>query len=55
MVNAAFMVCSASAFAAQLGYVAGVDAQMILPLLASKLAGGAAGAGAASAACPPFC
>lgn len=44
VVNAAFMVCSASAFAAQLGYVAGVDAQMILPLLASKLAGGAAGA-----------
>ncbi|MDO5474710.1 MAG: ethanolamine utilization protein EutH, partial [Phascolarctobacterium sp.] len=43
IVNAAFMVCAASAFAAQLGFTAGVDGSMILPLLASKLTGGAVG------------
>ena len=43
IVNAAFMVCAASALAAQLGFTASVDAGMILPLLASKLIGGLAG------------
>lgn len=43
IVNAAFMVCAASAFAAQLGFVAGVDASLIPLLLCSKLTGGAAG------------
>ena len=42
IVNAAFMVCAASALAAHLGFTAGVDRAMILPLLASKLAGGCA-------------
>lgn len=50
IVNAAFMVCAASAFAAHLGFVAGVDAGMILPLLTSKLTGGAIGACIALAA-----
>ena len=47
VVNAAAMVCSASAFAAHLGFIAGVDASMILPLFAAKFAGALAGAGAA--------
>ena len=50
IVNAAFMVCAASAFAAHLGFVAGVDASMIVPLLATKLLGGALGAAIALAA-----
>ncbi len=50
VVNAAAMVCSASAFAAHLGFTAGVDAGMLVPLLAAKLAGGAAGAAIALAA-----
>ena len=44
IVNAAFMVCAASAFAAHLGFTAGVDPTMIVPLLATKLIGGALGA-----------
>ena len=44
VVNAAAMVCSASAFAAHLGFVAGVDASMLLPLFAAKFAGALAGA-----------
>lgn len=47
IVNAAFMVCAASAFAAHLGFTAGVDPTMIVPLLATKLLGGAMGAGIA--------
>ena len=43
IVNAAFMVCAASAFAAHLGFVAGVDARWISTLLCSKLVGGAVG------------
>ena len=43
-VIAAFMVCAASAFAAHLGFTAGVNPEMLLPLLASKLTGGFAGA-----------
>lgn len=50
IVNAAFMVCSASAFAAHLGFAAGVDEKMILPLLATKLLGGAIGIAIALAA-----
>ncbi|MGN0801872.1 MAG: ethanolamine utilization protein EutH [Candidatus Faecivicinus sp.] len=50
IVNAAFMVCAASAFAAHLGFVAGVDASMIVPLLSTKLLGGVLGAGIALAA-----
>ena len=44
IVNAAFMVCAASCFAAHLGFTAGVDAPMLPALLVSKLAGGALGA-----------
>ena len=44
IVNAAAMVCSASALAAHLGFAAGVDRAMILPMLAAKLAGGVLGA-----------
>ena len=43
IVNAAFMVCAASAFAAQLGFTAGVDASMLPALLISKLFGGLVG------------
>lgn len=50
IVNAAFMVCAASAFAAHLGFVAGVDASMIVPLLSTKLLGGVLGAAIALAA-----
>ena len=48
-VNAAAMVCSASALAAHLGFAAGVDRSMIVPLLAAKLLGGMAGAAIALA------
>ena len=44
IVNAAFMVCAASALAAQLGFVAGVDSSMLTLLLASKFTGGFCGA-----------
>ena len=44
IINAAFMVCAASCFAAHLGFTAGVDATMLPALLVSKLAGGALGA-----------
>ena len=40
IVNAAFMVCAASALAAHLGFVAGVDKSMLPPLLISKFTGG---------------
>lgn len=43
IVNAAFMVCAASALAAQLGFVAGVDASLLTVLLASKFTGGFCG------------
>ena len=43
IVNAAFMVCAASALAAQLGFVAGVDAGLLPVLLASKFTGGICG------------
>lgn len=44
IVNAAFMVCAASAFAAHIGFAAGVDSAMIPALLASKFSGGIVGA-----------
>lgn len=44
IVVSAFMVCATAALAAQLGFVAGVDARMLPALLASKFAGGACGA-----------
>ena len=47
IVNAAFMVCAASCFAAHLGFTVGVDAPMLPALLVSKLFGGAIGAGLA--------
>lgn len=50
-VNAAFMVCAASAFAAHLGFTAGVNRQMIPAMLVSKLAGGCIGAIIAYLAC----
>ena len=40
VVNAAFLVCGASGLAAHLGFTAGVEENMILPMLASKLLGG---------------
>lgn len=43
VLNAAFMVCAASAFAAHLGFIASIDAGQILPLLCSKLLGGCFG------------
>jgi len=44
IVNAAFMVCAASALAAQLGFVAGMDTRLLPVLLASKFTGGMCGA-----------
>lgn len=44
IVNAAFMVCATATFAAHLGFTAGVDASMVVPLLATKLLGGVLGA-----------
>ena len=44
IVNAAFMVCAASALAAQLGFVASVDRSMLAVLLVSKFTGGIFGA-----------
>lgn len=43
IVAAACLVCSASAFAAHLGFVAGLDRTMIMPLLASKVIGALVG------------
>lgn len=40
IVCAAFLVCSASGLAAHLGFTAGVEETMLLPMLASKLLGG---------------
>ena len=39
-VCAAFLVCGASGLAAHLGFTAGVEETMLLPMLASKLLGG---------------
>lgn len=47
IVNAAYLVCAASALAAHLGFTAGVDPTMIVPLIATKMVGGLVGAGIA--------
>ncbi len=47
VVNAAFLVCGASALAAHMGFTFGVETDLVVPLLVSKLAGGLCGAGAA--------
>lgn len=46
-VNAAFLVCAASALAAHLGYAVSVDRAMLAPMLLTKLVGGALSAGVA--------
>lgn len=43
VVNAAYYVCMASTFAGHLGFTAGVDSTMIVPMIATKLLGGAVG------------
>lgn len=40
IVVSAFLVCASAALAAHLGFIAGVDPEMLIPLLASKFAGG---------------
>lgn len=47
VVNAAFLVCGASALAAHMGFTFGTEPDLILPLLLSKLTGGLCGAAAA--------
>ena len=47
VVNAAFLVCGASALAAHMGFTYGTEPELVVPLLISKLAGGLCGAGAA--------
>jgi ethanolamine transporter len=47
VVNAAFLVCGASALAAHMGFTFGTEPDLVLPLLLSKLAGGLCGAAAA--------
>lgn len=44
IMNAAFLVCGASALAAHLGFTMAVDRSMLLPLLLTKLIGGIMGA-----------
>lgn len=44
VVNAAFLVCSASALAAHMGFTFGTEPDLVVPLLLSKLAGGLCGA-----------
>jgi len=43
VVNGAFLVCSASAFAAHLGFALSTEPDMVTALLAAKLLGGLAG------------
>lgn len=47
VVNAAFLVCGASALAAHMGFTFGVEPDLVMPLFVSKLLGGAAGAATA--------
>lgn len=47
MVNAAYLVCAASALAAHMGFTFGVEPQMVVPLLVTKFAGGIVGAAGA--------
>ena len=44
VMNGAFLVCGASAFAAHLGFTLTVEPEMTSPLLLCKLLGGALGA-----------
>lgn len=44
VVSAAYFVCGTATFAAHLGFTAGVDSTMIVPLLVTKLLGSIAGA-----------
>lgn len=43
MVNAAYLVCAASALAAHMGFTFGVEQQMVVPLLVTKIFGGVIG------------
>lgn len=47
IVNAAFLVCAASALAAHLGFTFGVQKEMVVPLLAVKFLGGLLGGASA--------
>lgn len=47
VVNAAFLVCGASALAAHMGFTFGTEPDLVVPLLLFKLAGGLCGAAAA--------
>lgn len=47
VVNAAFLVCGASALAAHMGFTFGTEPDLVVPLLLSKLTGGLCGAAAA--------
>ncbi len=47
VVNAAFLVCGASALAAHMGFTFGVESELVVPLLICKILGGLAGAAAA--------
>lgn len=49
VVNAAYLVCAASALAAHMGFAFGVDPTSVVPLLTAKLVGGLCGAAAALA------
>ena len=44
IMNAAFLVCGASALASHLGFTVTVERSMLLPLLLTKLVGGLLGA-----------
>lgn len=44
VVNGAFLVCAASAFAAHLGFAVSTQPEMVPALLAAKLVGGSLGA-----------
>jgi ethanolamine transporter EutH len=44
VVNAAFLVCGASALAAHMGFTFGVESELVVPLLICKILGGLAGA-----------
>lgn len=49
VVNAAFLVCGASAIAAHMGFTFGVESELVMPLFVSKLLGALAGVVAALA------
>ena len=47
VMNAAFLVCGASALAAHMGFTFGVEAELVVPLLTCKILGGLSGVAAA--------